>query len=223
MKTALLSALLTVVFLIGGLAVGIALGNAAFNALPGHSTFNPSGLHIGIAALPTLLGLLGGAALWGVWMQRLAQSSNRRRMAWAGALGFAPITLAIAVSLAVFEPFVIGKLGTQFPIHRIFTLVFVPAAFLIAGVSAWAIGIGLKNKRLALSLLWRVGLVAAAAFLVVNLGMEAAGWRVGGPNAAERFTMLTVLFMGNLAAALVGGGLLGWFVFTRRSALGQEG
>ena len=38
----------------------------------------------------------------------------------------------------------------------------------------------------------RVGLTAGLAFLAVNLGMEALGWQVGGPGAAERATMLTV-------------------------------
>jgi hypothetical protein len=63
-----------------------------------------------------------------------------------------------------------------------------------------------------------VGLVAAAVFLVVNLLMEGAGWVVGAPRAAERFTMLTVMFVGNLAAALAGGALLGWQLHRRGTA-----
>ena len=47
--------------------------------------------------------------------------------------------------------------------------------------------------------------VAALAFLAVNLGMEALGWQVGGPGAEERATMLTVLFVSSLGAALAGG------------------
>ena len=39
--------------------------------------------------------------------------------------------------------------------------------------------------------------------------MEALGWQVGGPGAAERATMLTVLFVSNLGAALAGGAMLG--------------
>jgi hypothetical protein len=43
---------------------------------------------------------------------------------------------------------------------------------------------------------------------VVNLLMEAAGWVVGAPGAAERATMLTVMFAGNLGAALAGGAVM---------------
>ena len=39
--------------------------------------------------------------------------------------------------------------------------------------------------------------------------MEALGWQIGGPGAAERATMLTVLFVSNLGAALAGGAVLG--------------
>jgi hypothetical protein len=48
--------------------------------------------------------------------------------------------------------------------------------------------------------------------------MEGAGWVVGAPRAAERFTMLTVMFVGNLAAALAGGALLGWQLHRRGTA-----
>jgi hypothetical protein len=39
--------------------------------------------------------------------------------------------------------------------------------------------------------------------------MEALGWVVGGPGAAERTTMLTVLFVGDAAAAFAAGAVLG--------------
>jgi hypothetical protein len=39
--------------------------------------------------------------------------------------------------------------------------------------------------------------------------MEASGWVVGGPRAAERFTMLTVMVLSNLGAALAGGAVIG--------------
>lgn len=216
-KIILQSALATAVFLVGGLLAGMVFGNDVYNFLPGHSLVNPSALHVVIAALPTLAGVAIGAGLWGMWMQRLTTSTNRRRMAWAGVLGYAPVTVLLAITLARIEPFVVETLSAQFPIHRIFTFLFVPSAFLIAGVSALCIGIGLADRRLALSLFWRVGLAAAASFLVVNLVMEAAGWRVGGPNAAARFTMLAVMFLGNLAAAFVGGAVMGWLLSVQQS------
>jgi hypothetical protein len=203
-------AFLTVLTLSGGLLLGTAVGFWIFESLPGHSVISPSALHISLAALPAFAGFLGGSAVWGVWMGRLAGSAKARRMAVAGMLGFAPITLVLGIGLSAVEPFVIEQIGALFPIHRIFTLMFVPSAFLIAGLSAWAIGRGLRSPALAQSLLWRVGGAAALAFLVVNLVMEFSGWVVGGPNAAERYTMLTVMFLGNLGAALAGGAVLGW-------------
>jgi hypothetical protein len=48
--------------------------------------------------------------------------------------------------------------------------------------------------------------------------MEALGWQVGGPNAAARATMLTVMFAGNAGAALIGGAWLGWRLHAMRPA-----
>jgi hypothetical protein len=206
---------LSVLTLFGGLLLGTAVGFWVFESLPGHSVISPSALHISLAALPAFAGFLGGSAVWGVWMGRLAGSAEPRRMAVAGMLGFAPITLVLGIGLSAVEPFVVEKIGALFPIHRIFTLLFVPSAFLISGLSAWAIGRGLRSPALAQNLLWRVGGAAALAFLVVNLVMEFSGWVVGGPNAAERYTMLTVMFLGNLGAALAGGSVLGVIVRLR--------
>lgn len=215
LKILIQSALLTAFTLFGGLLLGTAVGFWVFEALPGHSIVSPDAVHISLAALPAFVGFIGGSAAWGVGLGRMAGSAETRRMALAGMLGFAPITLVLGIGLSAVEPFVIEQIGALFSIPRIFTLMFVPSAFLIAGVSAWAVGRGLRSQPLAQSLLWRVGGAAALAFLVINLGMEFSGWVVGGPNAAERYTMLTVMFLGNLGAALVGGAVLGVCVTPR--------
>jgi hypothetical protein len=212
-KPAFLGGLTTTFTLFGGLLLGIVLGNVVFNAMPNHSLTSLDPLAVTLATIPALGGLVAGGALWGVLMGRLARAANPRRMAVAGALGFAPITIALAFGLLVLEPIAVERLGAQFPIHRLFTFFFVPTAFLIAGVGAWAIGLGLQNGPLAWSLLWRAGLAAALAFLAVNLVMEASGWVVGAPGAVERLTMLTVMFAGDLAAALVAGAVVGSMLF----------
>jgi len=209
-KTVLRSAILTVLTLFGGMLLGVVVGQVTFEALPGHSIIKPSALHITLSAIPALTGFLIGSALWGVLMGCIGQATDRRRMAVAGMLGFAPITIVLGLMLNALEPFAVEQFGAQVPIHRLFTLLFVPTAFLVAGVSAWAIGRGLRHMALAWALLWRVGVAAALAFLTVNLVMESLGWVVGAPRAAERFTMLTVLFAGNLGGALAGGAVLGW-------------
>jgi hypothetical protein len=146
-----------------------------------------------------------------------AAPAETRRLALAGALGFGPITIVLAAGLGTLEPLIVAGVGGALPIHRLFTVLFVPAAFLIAGLSAGALGLALGRPRLALSWLWQVGVASALAFLVIHLSMEAAGWVVGGPGAAERATMLTVLGMGALGSALAGGGVLG--LALRRASL----
>lgn len=207
------SALLTVVTLFGGMLIGFATGDLVFRLIPGSSVDDVRVGHAVIAAIPALLGFLVGGAVWGVQMGRLAGTGEIRRMAWAGMLGFGPLTIALALGLALAEPGIVARTDT--PLHRIFTLLFVPSAFLIAGVSAFAIGKGLRDDKLALTLLWQVGLAAAITFLVVNLIMEAAGWVVGAPGAAERATMVTVLALGNIAAGLIGGGWMGRALYHR--------
>lgn len=205
-------AIYTVSSLFGGLILGGFIGNAIFDALPGHSILNPAAGHIALSAIVALVVMLAGSALWGILMGKLAHVPHQRRMAVAGALGFAPITVVLGITLSVLEPFAVEQLGAQIPIHRLFTVLFVPTAFLITAVAAWAIGWGVNGRSLAGKMSWRAGLAGALAFLIVNLIMEALGWQVGGPAAAERFTMLTVMLAGNLAAALAGGATIGWLL-----------
>jgi hypothetical protein len=213
----------TVATLFGGLLVGILVGNLVFAVLPGSSVQDP---HIGyalIAAIPTLLLLGLGSGAWGRAMARLTGETPSRRMAWAGFLGFAPITLVMAFSLLALEPIAVERFGARVPIHRVFTLLFVPTAFIISAVSAFAIGIGLRDGPLSRSLAWRVGLTGAVSFLAVNLLMESVGWVVGAPGAAERATMITVMSLGNLAAALAGGAVLGLALGRRAGLLANKG
>lgn len=210
-RPALHGALLTVLTLFGGLLIGLLAGDIVFRLIPGSSVENVKIGHAAVAAIPALIGFLAGGAAWGVQMGRLAGSSDTRRMAMTGMLGFGPITILLATVLGVAEPAIVEYLGERSqPIHRVFTLLFVPSAFLIAGVSAWAVRRGLGGAAQARSLFWQVGLTAAATFLVVNLIMESLGWVVGAPGAAQRATMVTVLALGNIAAALTGGAMIGW-------------
>jgi hypothetical protein len=187
---------------------GVLVGNLIFELTPGHAIQPLDPAQIILPAVVALVGFFAGGAVWGLAMGRLAQAMNRRRMMLAGALGFAPIALATGLGLQVIEPIALERFGAILPLHRLFTVLFVPTAFLIAGLSAWAIGIGLREPALAKILLWRVGLGAAITFLLINLVMEGAGWVVGAPRAEERFTMLTVMFLGNVGAAIVGGGVM---------------
>lgn len=220
-RTILKSAFLTVATLFGGLLLGLAAGDLVFRLIPGSSINNVQLGHALIAAAPALAGFLAGGAGWGVAMGRMAGVGRARRMAVAGMLGFGPITILLAAGLGLAEPALVDAFAGTAPIHRVFTLLFVPSAFLIAGVSSFALGRGLRDGRLALSLFWQVGLAAGITFLLVNLAMESLGWIVGAPGAAERATMITVLAAGNLGAALVGGGVLGVILRQQAPVLGK--
>jgi len=158
----------TVATLFGGLLAGLLLGNLVFSVLPGFSVTNPKVQNAVIAAIPTIIVFAVGSAAWGRSMGRLTGVVESKRMAWAGILGFAPITIVMGFLLFRLEPVALERFGERLPIHRVFTLLFVPTAFIIASVSAWAIGIGLRDKALSRALAWRVGLTSAAAFLAVN-------------------------------------------------------
>src|SRR5205823_6934277 len=101
--------------------------------------------------------------------------------------------------------------GPQLPIHNVFTLLFTPGAAIIAGASGAALGFGMRDWAMAGRLAWMCAITGGCAFLVVNLTLDGLGWRVGGPDAAARATMLTTALLGNLAAAMTGGAVIGWF------------
>jgi hypothetical protein len=209
-QAAILGAALTVLALVGGLMGGLIGGSFTFHGLIGRAS-NP--LTYTLSAIVFGTGILSGSALWGVGMARLARSPAARRAAWAGILGFVPITVLLNFGLLAIEPIAVRA---NLPLHRLFTVLFVPSAFLIAGTSSLALGWALGWGRAAPALGLRVGLTAALAFLAVNLGMEALGWQVGAPGAEERGTMLTVLIVSNLGAALAGGAMLGLSLPRRR-------
>lgn len=199
----------TVVSLFGGTVLGVLLGEAVFQILPGHSIENPRPLSIALGAIPAVGGLLLGGAVWGRTIGRLGRSREDRRMTLAGILGFAPVTFVLAFTLLAVESAVAEAVEAVLPVHRLFTIAFTLCAFLIAATSSWAIWRGLRRPAGAWRTSLQVGLASAVGFLAVDLTMEAAGWVVGAPLAAERMTMLTVMFSGMVGAGLVGGGLLG--------------
>jgi hypothetical protein len=208
---AILGATLTALALVGGLMGGLIGGSFTFHGLIGKAS-NP--LTYTLAAIVFGTGILSGSALWGVGMARLARYSAVRRAAWASILGFVPITILLNFGLLTIEPIAVRA---DLPVHRLFTVLFVPTALMIASTSSLALGWALGWGRAAPLLALRVGLTAALAFLIVNLGMEVLGWQIGAPEAEERGTMITVLIAGNLGAALAGGAMLGMSLTQRHS------
>ena len=208
-KQTLLSALATAACLFGGLLLGLSAG-IAFSNLPMHMPDKTMNL---ISVILVLCILFASGTVWGSLIARISSSVNLRRMRWAGALSFAPSIILAGFTLASLERIIVERgQGPDLPIHVVFTILFVPAVFFIAGTGGLALGIALRSLRLGLRLAAGSGLSAALAFLCIDLLMDALGWRVGAPGAAERATMLTVMMAGALAAALVGGGTLGYLI-----------
>lgn len=203
--------------LVGGMLVGLLVGFAV-SGLPMHVPEETKNL---LSALPVLAIITSAGSGWGLAMARLTGVPESRRMAWAGALSVSPSILAVGIALSLLEVSIVERgLGPDLPVHQVFTLLFVPATFFVAGMGGLALGLALGDRALALRLFTASGSTGALAFLLVNLVMDALGWRVGAPGAAERATMLTVMLAGSLAAALAGGGIIGYML--RRWVLRNE-
>ncbi|GAC1655841.1 MAG: hypothetical protein NVS4B8_30930 [Herpetosiphon sp.] len=196
----------TVLALFGGLLIAMVASSATTAA---NGPQMPSPGRITLASTVFIVIMLAASGVWGVWMGRIAHTSAPRRMAVAGMLGVVPITLCLGIALAILEPIAVTTIGARLPLYRLFTLLFVPATWLIASTGSMTLGRALGGNRLGWTLAARTGITAALAFLSVNLLMEAFGWHVGGPGAAEHFTMLTVLFVSDLGAALAAGVIIG--------------
>lgn len=203
----LYSALITLCTLLGGLAIGIIGGSITHFGLPGNIDET---IRIGISALPGLAGAFLGGILWGWFMARLVAPDQSRRMAWAGGLGFGPAFIVVALILTALEIILVEKKATDLPVHIVFTLLFVPAAAIIAASGSLALGVALRDRHLAVKLASNAGLTAGLAFLIVALLMDNLfGYRVGAPGAATRATMVTVLFVGIFVSTLVTGAVVG--------------
>ena len=204
-QTATVCARVTVLYLLGGLVLGLGLA-LALNALPMHA---PPGAKNVLSGLIFLAVMTAASVAWGREIGRRTGCPDVRRIGGATAVSFGPAVIVAGVALTILEGVVLERgTGPGVPVHVAFTLLFVPAAFFVAGITAFAIGVALGDIALALRLAAWTGLAVAAAFFVADILMDLAGWRVGAPGAAERATMLTVMMVGNLAAAVAGGAML---------------
>ncbi len=201
------SALVTAGCLVGGLVVGVLTGSLVHFGLPDGITETT---RAGIAALPALAITIASGAIWGRAMDWVLRTGLSRKMALAGGLSFGPAVILAGFGLGMLETVVVARaVEPQLPLHLLFTVLFVPASFIVAAAGGLGLGFALGDGLLARRLALAAGLAGAGAFLIVDLLMDAMGWRVGAPGAAERFTMVTVLAVGALAAALAGGGVIG--------------
>ncbi len=218
MSNVLKSALLSPVCQVGGLVLGIGAGAFVHNLLPGHTT---DAQRVLPAAFFALLGLLGGGVVWGVLIARLAGSPETKRTAGAGA-AWAASTLIVMLAMQALEPALVENDALRMPIHNVYTLLFVLSTAIVSFVTAWAMAVALRRGERALRVAMIAALLCALAYLIVNVGMDALGWRVGAPRAAERFTMLAVTFVGSIASSATIGAALVTALGKREVALRQS-
>lgn len=190
--------------LIGGLVIAVALGFLA-DKLP--LPLVPRRVLDGVLALS--ITLLAGR-LWGRDMARLAHAPEPGDAGKVTALSVGPAIIAAGAVLAAVEPSLVERATRAgYSIHFVYSLLFVPVTGIVAAVGAFALGVGLGDRRLGARLATNAGVAALLTFLAVDLLMYGLGWRVGAPNAARRATMLVVTVLSASAAAITAGAAIG--------------
>ena len=165
-------------------------------------------MYIGLAAL--LICCTLGGALWAWLLARSAGVDAQRRMAWASGATYAAATVVAIVLLNAAELYFVEGPGRRLlPVHVVFMIVFTLAAGGVAGLTGLVMGLALRERRLAWRLALYGGLAAGAAFLGAALIQDLLGRRVGGINAAATLTMITVMLLGNVVAAVAASGGMG--------------
>ena len=155
-----------------------------------------------LAAGSLLLCLMAGGGLWAHTLSRmLAQTGPRaRRLIIASALSHAITTFVALQGLGALERELVEGGGTTLPLHVLYTLLFVPASFLTSGLLALVVSAAVGGTA-------RTALVpalgSALAYLVLNVLQDLLGRRVGGPNASETATMITVTLVCTMGSAIV--------------------
>jgi hypothetical protein len=95
--------------------------------------------------------------------------------------------------------------------HYLFTLAFLPAVGLAAGLNTRRLTskLGLDEWKNAVGR--NAGLAAAIGFLTINLVLVFVfEWKVGGPYAGTRYSMIKIMHLCNAGAALFAGAAMGW-------------
>ncbi len=193
--------LATVIYLGGGLALGLILGITVSNV--------PLLIDELLKNIAGALGLLTLVSLashrWGSTMAGLSGWGDRPRAARIGGLSFPIVLIMGALALSAGE----GLFQIGIPIHILYGALFVPTSILIVATVSLTWGRALRDWNLGGRLALGAAPLAGLAYLLSYLLMDTIGYRVGAPGAVERATMITVTLVACLSAAAVGGAALG--------------
>lgn len=155
---------------------------------------------VGVVLVLLGFGMVG--ALWSRALTRIAQVPHKRHLFVATAAVNTIGTIALFVVLGALEVDLVQNGNTTLPLHNLYTLLFVPAAFISGAVMGATLGFGIAGAQMALRLSWRGALASAAAYLVLNIVQDLLGRRVGTLLAAETATMVTVTLVCMLGSAM---------------------
>jgi hypothetical protein len=201
-RSTLLTAAATVVSLMGGVITGVGIALLVGRLL----IHAPDQTLILLILIP----IFSGGACWGYFLTRIHSLPNRKGASIAGSLSFGLGVISAATLLGTLERILVKQhYLSGVPIHVKFTLVFVPATFLVATIGGGAILLVNGSRANWFRSALATGLAASLSFLIMNLVLDTLGMRVGAPRAADHATMLTTAFLGSAAAAFAGGTILG--------------
>lgn len=165
-----------------------------------------------------------GGALWGAGLavlsgKRVWPLAKRGMVSWGWTVVIAGVLIDL-MQIPVFAA-VPGLRFIPHATHWLFTLVFVPSVGLIVSLNVRRIleVQGLEDVKTPGR--WS-GIAAGAAFLAASiLVLVVLDWEIAGPFAGRRYSMISIMHVGNFAAALAGGGALG-LVMGDRKVIGGE-
>lgn len=201
-------------FMVSGLWLMAALPISALILLPIGEIFNMSSkMEDPVLIVGFAIGHLISGYLWSRSLTRRAGLSANRRAYLAAGIGYAISIIGVEINGDIFER--LGNLPfTNGATHLGFGVIFVTWTGLVTGLTAMALGIGLKNWRLAFKLLIVGFFTGATVFLVVAFLMDLIGFRVGVPRVDGIPSMPIVTALGIWLTALIGSGALGFILIT---------
>ena len=196
------------------LALACLAGSVALS-FPASLLATEAATRVGVGISPTIFRVVvlacaaAGGALWGRAVAR-ATGTRVRRVAAHAALGFGLATVVAVAALTGIETALLAhaQAGGTVPMHVAFAALFPTATGFVVLATVLAAGLGARVATArAVRAAARCALAATAAFLAVVVAMDAAGWRVGAPDAEARFTMVVVTIAGLVLATAVAGAL----------------
>ena len=132
--------------------MGVFIGIIFNKSLPMHVPDSTRNL---FSALPVLGILAFAGAGWGYILGRVTGSLYPKRMALAGGLCYGLSIILVALSLTFLEVQIVEKgQGPSIQVHKLHTILFVPATFIVTGVpspsmnlATWFSGLPLRTPR----------------------------------------------------------------------------